>query len=61
MFERRMRPPNFGKFMIGRADFVYNFGIAGSLRRRVGSAFIMRKGHFIILICTTLRVILKSL
>jgi hypothetical protein len=39
-----MRPSDFESFKIGIAGFVYDFVLAGSLRRRVGSAFIMRKG-----------------
>jgi hypothetical protein len=39
-----MRPSDFERTKIGIAGFVYNFGLAGSLRRRVGSAFFMRKG-----------------
>lgn len=38
-----MRPSDFESFKIGIAGFVNNFVLAGSLRRRVGSAFIMRK------------------
>jgi hypothetical protein len=44
-----MRPSDFGKSKIGIAGFVYNFVLAGSLRRRVGSAFIMRKGPSLLL------------
>ncbi|MBW7991341.1 MAG: hypothetical protein FVQ84_15190 [Planctomycetes bacterium] len=44
-----MRPSDFEKSRIGIAGFVYNFGLAGSLRRRVGSAFIMRKGLSLLL------------
>jgi hypothetical protein len=39
-----MRPSDFERSKIGIAGFVYNFGLAGSLRRRVGSAFFMCKG-----------------
>jgi len=38
-----MRPSDFERSKIGISGFVYNFGLAGSLRRRVGSAFLMRK------------------
>jgi len=44
-----MRPSDFEKSRIGIAGFVYNFGLAESLRRRVGSAFIMRKDHSLLL------------
>jgi hypothetical protein len=44
-----MRPPDFANNKIGKADFVYNFVLAGSHRRRVGSAFIMRQGPSLLL------------
>jgi len=37
-----MRPSDFEKSKIGIAGFVDNFGLAGSLRRRVGSVFFAR-------------------
>jgi hypothetical protein len=39
--EEDMSARFFGHFRVGGADFVNNFFYAGSLRRRVGSAFIL--------------------